>query len=451
MPYAYDNTLEDDEKSQNPSQVQISGASPTTSSGGSVQQAGPSKNPNLSTGSGFQNLDSYLKTNQPQQFASQVVGKVQGDIDTAKQNQQSGAQAFQNQVQTANNLPNQEQVNQAIANPAQANASDYQKWEKDSYTGPKSLAESQNANNQFWSGTNKANTTTGLLGNEAGRFTLLDQYYGRPTYNYGQKSLDNLLIQGGGIGEQTKSLQNQAAQLKSQGQQTATDLSNQAAQRASQVQQSAQYARNAIGVDEQGNVVIDPNAAGYGAIGKQYTDVNNQVQQANAQRTQQFQDFQNDLKSGNLKPEELSFLGLENGTNLYNLDLSNYLNKGQDVTKDQVMTPEQRAQIQALSQLTGHTDDFAQGTQQSSADPYSFDSNAFKTAQASQKAEYDKAVQDMLSNYPKIVPHTDDDWKRYNAQQDAIAANVANLNKQFNVGKVLGKPAVARVGGMQRR
>jgi hypothetical protein len=395
VPYFLDNNLRDDDDEKGSSGVQISGASPTTESDGSVTPGHVKKD--LDTGSGFQNLDKYLSTNDSQQFGQKVLGNVQGEISQAKQNQDTASDQFKNLVSNANYTPTHEQVNSAIANPTAADPGQFKTWETQNYSGPNSLADSQKTWNDYWGGTNKANTSSQLLGSEPGRFTLLDSYFGKPTYNYGQKSLDNLLIQQSGLGQQTKGLQDQAAQLRSEGNTNAGELQNLASQRAGAVNKSRNEVRSAIGIDDQNNVLTGDNA---GAIGKQYAAVDASIAQANAARGDQINQVRSDLASGRLSGDELAKVGLSAGQNIYNLDLTNYLTPGAALTKEQVMTPEQQAYIQALSQLANVTDTYAQGTLADKTDPYSVDSTKLNTDIGAKGAEYNR----MLQEAPVTIP-----------------------------------------------
>lgn len=373
VPYFYDQNLED-ENEQNPGEVRISGASPTTDNTGSTSGASSNSNKELNTGSGFQNLDKYLQTNQSQKFGQQVLGKVQDQVTDAGEKMTEAGDQFKNQVTSANQLPTQEQYTQAIAKPAESDANQFQGWMNQNYEGPNSLSESQDAWNKYWSGTNQANTSAKLLGNEAGRFTLLDQYFGRPNYNFGEKSLDNLLVQQSGLGRETRNVQNDAAQLKSQGERQARDLQGFASQRAGEVDQNRANVRGAIGLDDQGQVITGENA---GAIGKQYQDVYNQVDQRNAARHSEQEALRQALAAGQITRDQMQKLGIVENPTIYNLDPNNYLTQGQDLNRNQVMSPEQRSYIQALSQLAGVDDTFANGPAEEASNPYSFDTNRF--------------------------------------------------------------------------
>jgi hypothetical protein len=422
MPYFYDQNLLDQEKDPTEAnQVQISGASPTTDSSGEPTQGQTKKE--LNTGSGFQNLDKYLATNQSQNFGNQVLGKVSNEIQGAQKNQQDASKQFKEQVTTANSLPTSEQVNQALANPAQANAKEFQKWGSQSYSGPKSLGDSQANYNQFWSGVNKANTEAKMLGSEPGRFSLLDSYFGKPSYSYGQKSLDNLLIQQSGLGQQTQDLQKQAAQLKSQGKAESDSLQNFAAQRAGEVENSRKNTLSAIGLNPDGSVVRGANA---GALGKQYQAVEDAVANQNTQRHSEQQALAEGLRQGSITKAQAEALGIENPT-LYDLNLNDYLSMGADLTKDQVMTPEQRAYIQALSDLAGTTDNFAGGTGQAPARVYTFDNSRFTNDVGAKANAYANELNQAVGVVKNNAPLAGDVLNSYSNQ-----TNPANILKDLN-------------------
>lgn len=370
MPYFIDDTLQD--KDKDPSQVQISGASPTTDSSGNVTQSQNNKR-DINTGSGYQNLDKYLSTNESQNFGNQVLGKVEGEVEGAKQNQTDASQAFTNKVNTSNYVPTSEQVNQALANPTGANPSDFQKWQSQAYAGPKSLGESQGDWNQYWSGTNKANTSASLLGSEPGRFTLLDSYFGKPSYNYGQKSLDNLLVQQSGLGKETKDVQNQAAQLKSQGAEQAKNLQGAASTRAGQVEQS----RNQV------------NQSFNDAQTQAQQNVENTFQQAQAARAGEQAAIKASLGQGQVSRDQLAKIGLGEGQSLYNLDLNKYLTANGGLTKEQAATDDERTRLNALAQLAGIGQNYL-GDKQDLSSAYGFDSGRYAADAAAVKSQIDQ-------------------------------------------------------------
>lgn len=364
MPYVLDPNLENDDDEQQQASgsapVKLSGGSSTAEasapSGSSVKSDGGGDEKRLETGSGFQNLDKYLSANSAQNFGQKVVDKTQSGIDTAKQNQQTASDAFKNQVNQSNYTPTGDQISQAIAKPQEANTGDFQKWLNQSYEGPKSLGESQNTWNQYWGGTDQAQQQAKALGNEAGRFTLLDSYFGKPSYNFGEKSLDNLLVQQSGLGRETQKLQNQATQLGAQGQQGAKALQDTASQRSAAVDQSRQQARGAVGLDENGQVI---RGTGAGTLGSLEDRIDSDVTEANAKRAQDYQDLFNSAMGRNFTPEQIQMLGYNPSSEDEYINISKFLNKGADLGKQNVMSGDQQAYINALSQLAGVDNDYA--------------------------------------------------------------------------------------------
>jgi hypothetical protein len=385
MPYVYDPNLEEDKDQEG-----VASGTPKLAGGSSSNEApvasgaapAQQQEKELNTGSGFQNLDKYLKTNQSQEFGQQVLGKVGDTLNTAKDNQANAAQNFQNKVQSANYTPDQGKVDQALANPGEANAKDFQKWMSQSYEGPKSLADNQDSWNQYWSGTNQAQAQSKALGSEAGRFSLLDSYFGRPEYNFGEKSLDNLLVQQSGTGKEARNLQNQAAQLKSQGDLQARNLQGVAAQRAGQVEQSRNQVNQAFG---------QAQSAAQG-------DVQNTVAQAQTKRAADQAAVQQAIASGQLTNAQLASLGLQRGQKVFDVDLGKYLGLNQNpIAAEEVATGDQRARLNALSQLAGQEQSYL-GAQIDPSQAYGFDTGSFQRDLGARQGAYNSEIQAIDAN-----------------------------------------------------
>lgn len=394
MPYFVDQNLEDEDKEQDPSTVQISGASPTTDNEGGMSegsnQQGNKKD--LVTGSGYQNLDKYLSTNDSQKFGQQVVGKVGEDVQKVESNI-GEARANTGKIQEQNKTPTMEQVNSSLANPVGANAQEFQGWLNQTYQGPKSVADVGDWN-KYQSSANKAETSAKLLGSEPGRFTLLDSYFGRPSYSQGEKSLDNLLVQNAGIGRDTKNLQNQVTSLRADGAKAGNELQNTISGTGALVDKSREATRGAIGIDDYGQVITGDNA---GAIGKQWSAVDQAVAQANSQRQAENARLTSALSSGSISDQDKAALGLGSGDR-FNLNLSNYFTGGQSLNKNQVMTPEQQANIRALSQLAGVTDTYAANDLSAKSNPYIFDNARFKNDVSAAEASYNNSYKDITQS-----------------------------------------------------
>lgn len=407
MPYFNDPNLEDDQDKQKQQQQQqqqgfaVSGAAPSPGGGGQGVASGSQA---LKTGSGFQNLDKYITANQGNQLGQNLLGKVSGEVNDASQNMAKASDQFKNQVNSANNLPTGDQITSVLNNAGtpNANASDadqYKTWLNQTYQGPKSLADNSDTWNQYWGKANQANASAQALGSEPGRFTLLDQYFGRPAYDFGEKSLDNLLVQNSGLGSQTQALQNQANALQGQGATQAKALQGVASARQGEVTHSADAARSALGIDANGQVITGDGA---GALGQDYASNDAATAAVNAKRTQDYQDTMNTLATGTAPGPVSGFLqtapgisnalatqlGLSNGQNLADLNINDYLTQGAALNESQALTPDQRARLVALSQLAGLTPDpsLAQAPTDANPNAYGFDLSRFQTDAAARQA-----------------------------------------------------------------
>ncbi len=413
MPYFQDPDLKNDQDDEM-NQPKISGAAPSVAPGSGKQEQSKDK---TTTGSGFQNLDNYLKGDTAKQFGSQVVGNVQNTVSQVGKDQDKAAGQFKQTVDDQSKTPGAEQIQSAIknagANTTADQAKQYQDWMKQSYQGPKSLAESQDAYAQFTGGTNKALAESNALGSEAGRFSLLDSYFGRPSYNFGEKSLDNLYVQQSGQGKNIKNVQNQAASLQAEGAEKATDLQNYAGQAVAKVANSAEHARNEVG----------------SALGQQYQQVQDKVAAANAQRKTDQSGIQQALATRSLTPEQMASLGIQGNPTLYNLDLNKYLTMGQDLTKNEVMTDQDRARYHALSQLAGTTDDFTTGAAGPTA-AYSFDANRLNQDVQATGRQYQNDIGNALNQVKANAPLAGDYLNSINPQSNP-AEVLARLSEEL--------------------
>jgi len=203
MPYSSDPNLDDKDQQQQMQQAPqlasggsiVGGASATTSpTGGAAGGTEPTHSGN------FQNLNSYLDANAGSGFGSQFVGKVAGDVNAAATAQQQGAQQFKGASDAATVKEDPNVVNQALSDPygfsqSKDNSQAFQNQANASYKGPLTYSDDAQAYQTAYGATQKAQDTANASQNEGGRFALLNNYFGTPDYNQGQKSLDNLLVQ----------------------------------------------------------------------------------------------------------------------------------------------------------------------------------------------------------------------------------------------------------------
>lgn len=435
VPYFAD-PQDDEQDDDHNGGFQAPGAGPSAPpQGAGAQGPKPEK-----TGSGFTNIDKYVQANKNQGFGGQVVGKVQADVDKGAKSMQDAASSFSNKVNT-NQVYGKEQVDQALNNPGQADAAKFQAGIDQQYKGPKALAESQDDYNRFTGDANKAQTAAGQLSNEAGRFSLLDNYFGRNNYGFGQKSLDNALFQADpNAGKQANAVQKQANNLQSQGAQMQQQLQSQASQRAGEIEQARNYQRQQLGFDQNGQVISGQGA--YGELQKQLADT---LTSQNAQRQQQQTALQDALSKGDssgydLSDEQLSALGIDPGTSTYGVNLSDYIKNNDALGMDQVASDEQRARLGALNQLVGqgHAQNML-GDKQNATSAYSFDKNRFMTdvdaarSQAQQnidqtKAQYDQAAKTItggtlgVASYQSALDNIKSLSSKYKSDQARLAA-----------------------------
>lgn len=216
MPYADDPNLDEENNSsqsqsqnggQTQSNTQLAGGGTVT--GGASQTAGsssgsagnaPSAAPAPTHPSNYQNLNAYLDANSGSGFGQKFVGDVNNDVNAAQSAQSQGAQLFQGAADAGTVQQNQSAVNAAISDPYSVSqdpsqTAAFQQQLNAKYNGPQSYSDDQAAYQTAYGATQKAEDTAQAAQTEGGRFALLNNYFGTPSYNQGQQSLDNLLVQ----------------------------------------------------------------------------------------------------------------------------------------------------------------------------------------------------------------------------------------------------------------
>ena len=348
MPF-FRNSFEDEKQAQQ-GQAQPGGLKLAGGSGGQTSAlagaSGAQSSQKASTGSGFQNLDNYLSANDAQGFGKQVGAKVQGDLTQGKEKFSQAAGQVVNQIGQSGVVPSESDISGALADPAKADTSQYNSWVNQTYQGPKSLQDNQQAASQAYGAINNAANKAKMVGSEAGRFSLLDSYFGKPQYNFGEKSLDNLLVQRGGGLDNVSQIQNQAASLKNYAKQEGQNIQGMAAQREGLVNQSREQARKAIGLGEDGQI-------SGGALGGFQDSLQSKVDAENAAREARYNDLYGDMADRDYTPATLEALGLKAGDNLYGVDPRTFLQKGAQATAANVSNADEYARYQALAKMAG--------------------------------------------------------------------------------------------------
>lgn len=357
---------------QNPTTAAPSTATATGGGGsapmgaGSTPGASPAGNANPApTSSGaFTNLNKYIYANKD--FAADqggLAGKMANNVQnqaTRTQNNIAGAQqAFTNQsnsnIQGA--VQNQNTYAQALADPYgfskdSANTANLNQALKAQYTGPASLNDlsgTQNYNNLQTQVANVANTANQAR-TESGRYNMLSSMFGKPSYNAGDQSLDNLMIQSNPQQMQKLASTQQVANgLTSTFNKADTNTQALAAANTGLANTISQNTHNAL-------------QAGIGNID---SDLASKVAASNAQTAQWIKDMQ----SGKLTSQEAQALGFTNGQKTYGADLTNssLYNPNYQATAANVASQDQYNNYQALAGMLGIAPTTLGGTYNASA------------------------------------------------------------------------------------
>jgi hypothetical protein len=321
-------------------------AAPATAAPGAQQQKTPGK---------FADLGEYLRVNAPQEFGGQLAGKIGGDIEKGQQTLSNAQGQFKERADANTISDTQGLINQVGSAPEGIDAAEYAKLRDASYKGPTNLSETPDLYNQVQgsagSAVNKANASQ----TEGGRFALLDNYFGRPSYNQGQKSLDNLLVQNDQKSKQAFDQMRQNAQGLQQGvNQAGVELGSYGTQAKATTEATRKASRDALGIDDAGNLV-----QGQGAIGSLYGGLQSRADEQRALAKANSESIAAGLTAkdlANISPELVAALGLDKFKSpLWNIDPSRYY-QGSDLSAfkpESVANESEIAKWNALKGLSG--------------------------------------------------------------------------------------------------
>lgn len=418
--------LQDNEenKDQIPGQQAPSSAAPTT--GGTASQPLYTAQKQPANSGRFTNIQKYLTANQGggQQIAQGIESKANDEAAGVR----AGIQAAQSKFQEAYN-PEQQRL--ASAQPFVQQTIQQ--------AGTQALTPEQIAQfRQYSTGQGSYNQLSGLQNvptvdnlqntaknaqTEAGRFGLLQQTFGQPTYSRGQQKLDQLLLQGQQPGLLQTNLQN---------------LAQQTSQEQSLAQKQA--ADQAQGLKDQ--ALAAQTAATTGLTGAQ-TNLENDVN-TRATTGQQQSDELKDLISRAFGPglnnqDEVNKAlqlaqqtGMNLNQNVYGIENSEKYNpeqffNNQTFNAQTVSTPEERARAAALAQLSGGEQTFLAGTAPDQAASLNniFNQDAFQNAVGTRKTEYHSLHNPVQPIYNSLVqlPDLQKTIQNYFTQEDAVQNN----------------------------
>lgn len=375
--------------------------------GGGASTAAPTSSGGTSSGR-FNNIRKYLDANKGFKaesggLAGQIAGNITNQASQVQQNVQKAGQAFNQQAQqNISQYNNPDVVKQALADPNQFaqsadNLAKFSAIRDASYGGPKSLQDLSGEQGLARLQTQAANVSDQVKQgqSEAGRFNLLKNMYGKPTYTAGQQNLDNLLLQSNP--EQLKRIQ-ASRQTASNVNRNLQQSEQSAQQQAAQAQaQAAQIQQTTRGLTNQ-------------AVQDTQKSVQDQLPAAQAAQQKAAADFANQIKSGYISPEDLARFQaadprLQSGMELYGANLLPYVQTAGDIRAETIATPEQYQRFQALGKLLGNTaNDQASATlsQFSNADlagktgpKYNLDVNRALGEIENRKAQYDSQNADI--------------------------------------------------------
>lgn len=289
MPYLPYNDEEQKKKAEQNGQVNLSGSSTTINQ--SAQNVAPSTPKPVGRSGSWTNLDTYLNANKDN--AETMGNTIASNITNAGSAVRTGLQDTQTDYNsmvdkgTLKDLDTAKAESENIVRQARVNNQDsqinddqvnrFKEVSNATYAGPNSLDASQyfaDTQTKF----NKANDYQNNAKSDEGRFNLLQEMFSRPSYSQGQKSFDNLLIQGN---QQAKTNIQGAADslndLQSSWDKANTDASDVAAERLAATNDARNYAQNSLSTNrsERTNEVDSSLADINNRWADQYNEYNN--------------------------------------------------------------------------------------------------------------------------------------------------------------------------------
>lgn len=391
--------LDEDNTNQEEGQESLGGGTDSTPSpkagasvppmGGNAPMTAPGAGPAPRQGSTTRpNIRQYVNANQGagQQIASGIQQKGQEQLD---QFGQSVNKSSQNLQATANPLKQQlgqegsQKIQQAFKDPSAilSNQDQLQQFQtlRDKSANIGAYGEAaQNETTGLQGQFGKLENQAKAAGTETGRFQLLREAFGQPTYNRGQQKLDQLLLQTDKSGAARNLQQNLGANKAAAAQQLqgfGTAAEQQQAELGTMADQRSQEIQKLFGQGSTEGFDQDLSARGYSDIQQ---SAEQQMEQAKAQLAKN-PELRSRLESGNITNADIQMLGLNKGQNIYNLDLGNYINQTdidpESIDLASVTNPEEFARYRALQQLAGQGEDiFGSASEAGTFKPYEFDS-----------------------------------------------------------------------------
>lgn len=385
MPYLSESEIEKQRR------LQQEGGQPSVAgpSGLITGTGGPAKGVPTKSGS-FTNLNSYLDANKEQagDMGSKVADKIvqygseaRSEIDKAKNtfNQKVNEGSLTNLDQAKSDAERIVGQAKALSAGQKFDDSDIGRFKQigsTAYQGPRGF-EDVGVYQPTQAAVKKSQDYSKLSESDSGRYALLDEIFSKPTYNAGQRRLDNLLLSGSDDAKQSLSQARQNVADVGDEFLSATQESQQFADnRAKQIDETKSFANQLAqkaasdfqsSIDERVNTYNQRrNALDYGAIRSDLADVS---------------DLDLDL---------MRKLGLNSGYSTYGLELNNYFTDSGEGDRNRIASKDDVARAKALASIMDGaapylSDESQAGTQ---VDPFTFDLNRYNQDRSAREKDY---------------------------------------------------------------
>lgn len=361
----------------------VPGGAPTATAPTPGSAAAPAKK----TPGRFADLGEYLRVNAPQKFGEQLAGKVGSDIETAQGKLSGAGDEFRSRADASKVEDTGGLTSQVGTNPEGIDVGAFAKLRDAKYSGPTQFQDAADLYGQTRGAADSAAGKAQASKSEGGRFALLDNYYNKPSYSQGQKTLDNLLVQNDPNSTQAfTQMQENAKQLQSNVAQTGKELGAYGTQAKAATEGTRKSARDALGIDNTGNTT------GAGAIGGVMDSLSDRQKQYQAE-AQRLSDIGVSGHYRDINPEFNTMLSELGQT--YGVNPGQYYNAYDpgSVTQANVASPEELTRLRALDKLAGLQDPFqTEGVESIYNQPlYNFDQPKFQSQVTERKQGFDNS------------------------------------------------------------
>lgn len=338
MAYAF-NFEDEEQNQQSDGQTQLGPESAIITGQEAKPQAGQ-------TGSGqYTNLQSYLDQPGTREFGEQFTGKIGETVTGAFGAQDKAKSDFQTAAQQGSVAKNENIIKEASETPEMVVADPYKKSEfiaqRDAqYKGPEQFSGTEQYYSPAYQATQKAKDYTELAQKEGGQRVLLDEFYGRPGYTGGQKTLDSILIgMNPGTRQSLQAQQQKAQEAYTNFGQLEGSLNEFAKQRKSDTEATKNAATSAL-------------SSSNAAYQKSIQDKASQAISSRDALTQKINQAVKSRDVSNLSDSELALVGLDRTKPLFGYQ-GDVAQANNAINLNSVTSPEEYARMQAYQDLGG--------------------------------------------------------------------------------------------------